>query len=166
MYRKFGSHWTERGALVAYNQLVEALGKPDWRTPPESLSWTRVEAADGDLTRMAGRPPETEPLEIHNRRSLTPPAVETPLAGVRANTRAPVDIRTGHPGPTVLLIGDSFTADFFPPLLAPFAGRIVWVHHELCEFDWRVIDLVKPDAVMLAPAERGALCRGRRPLDF
>ena len=69
-------------------------------------------------------------------------------------------ITTGKPGPTILVVGDSFTASFFPPLLAQHVGRAIWVHYnnEGCSFDWSLVDKYHPDEVWWAPVERALLC--------
>ena len=110
--------------------------------------------------------PAFETVEIHNRTSLPPGMSRAPLPGVTGAAMQPFEVRTGHDGPTVLVIGDSFTADLFPPLLAGFAGRVVWVHNDLCQFDWRIVDVARADYVLLLPAERNAYCNGDRPRGF
>jgi hypothetical protein len=72
---------------------------------------------------------------------------------------------TGHPGPTVLIIGDSYSQDFMPPYFAAHVGHIAWIYHRACGFDWTVFDRVKPDYVIVMPADRSAACKpGGRPL--
>ena len=67
-------------------------------------------------------------------------------------------IKSNKPGPTVLVIGDSFTTGYFPQFLAQHIGRAIWVHHEYCGFDWNWIDRLKPDEVWWTPVERFLLC--------
>ena len=69
------------------------------------------------------------------------------------------EITTGRPGPTVLMIGDSFTASYFPPLLAEHAGRAIWIHFQHCGFDWTAIDRYHPDEVWWVPDRAVALLR-------
>jgi hypothetical protein len=38
------------------------------------------------------------------------------------------------------------------------AGRVVWLHHLLCGFDWKWIDQFHPDEVWWMPTERSILC--------
>jgi hypothetical protein len=75
-------------------------------------------------------------------------------------------VERAAPGPTVLIIGDSYTADFFPSLIAERVGRMVWIHMDGCGFDWRVVEAEAPDYVLLLPAERNAMCGGQRPAGF
>lgn len=161
LYRTHDSHWSLRGSLLAYDRMVEALGRSDWVIAPETLKWRVTPLANGDLPRLAGRDPVTEDVEIHGRTDLPPGAVRTPLADLQAKLGQPFVVETGRPGPGVLVIGDSFTADPMPPYFAPFVGRVAWIHQDKCGFDWRVIERVKPDYVVLLPAEREAGCRGR-----
>lgn len=162
IYRRFDSHWTSLGALLAYNRMVAALERPDWTVAREALTWIPQRVEDGDLPRMAGMAPVAETIEIHERSGLPPGLVRVPLEGGEAPIK-PFEVITGHPGPTVLVIGDSFTADLYPQLLAAFAGRIAWIHVDGCRFDWKIVAAVKPDYVMIVPAERNALCNGQRP---
>lgn len=165
-YRKLDSHWTLRGSLTAYNRLVEAMGHADWRIAPESLTWATHSLDNGDLPRLAGRVAAKEMVEIHALTSVPPEARKTLIEGVRFAAAQPFVIETGHAGPTILIIGDSFTADPFPPYFAEFAGKVAWVHQDLCAFDWGVIDKVRPDQVLIVPVEREAICHGARPIGF
>jgi len=63
-----------------------------------------------------------------------------------------------RPGPTVMIIGDSFSEDFLAPMVLQHAGRVVWLHHLLCGFDWKWIDQFHPDEVWWMPTERSILC--------
>ena len=73
----------------------------------------------------------------------------------------------GRPGPTILIIGDSFTEGFFRPMLLPHVGRIVWLHHRWCGFDWETVDQFHPDEVWWMPTERYLLCNpGVTPANF
>jgi alginate O-acetyltransferase complex protein AlgJ len=73
-------------------------------------------------------------------------------------------ITTERPGPTILVIGDSFTTAYFPLMLSQHAGRAIWMHHRHCGFDWSWIDRLQPDEVWWAPVERFLVCwPGQRP---
>ncbi|MES2342456.1 MAG: hypothetical protein V4597_12305 [Pseudomonadota bacterium] len=166
VYRQLDSHWSLRGSLLAYDRIVQAFGRPDWRIAPESLSWTTLPLDNGDLPRLAGQPPATEQVEIHDRTGLPPGAGRALLPGLEARAAQPFVVDTGKPGPTVLIIGDSFTADPMPPYFAPFVGKVAWIHEDRCAFDWRVVEQVKPDYVLFLPAAREAVCAGARPAHF
>ena len=75
--------------------------------------------------------------------------------------------RRAGPGPTIMVIGDSFTQGYFPLMLSQHAGRAIWIHHHECGFDWKMIDKFRPDEVWWAPTERFMLCDpGVAPIDF
>ncbi|WP_340647672.1 hypothetical protein [Phenylobacterium sp.] len=166
VYRRHDSHWSLRGSLVAYNQIVPALGQPGWRIDPKALTWGIVSLDNGDLPRLAGQPQAVERVEVHDATALPPGVARAPIAGLNSRSAPPFLIDTGKAGPTVLIIGDSFTADPMPPYFAPFVGKLAWVHEDRCTFDWRVIARVKPDYVLFLPAAREAVCGGARPAHF
>ena len=58
-----------------------------------------------------------------------------------------------RPGPTIMVIGDSFTSGYFPLFLSQHVGRAAWFHHEYCSFDWAWIDKMRPDEVWWMPVE-------------
>lgn len=167
LYRLTDSHWTERGAMIGFNVVAEALGRPDWAIDVEALDWVEVPQEDGDLPRLAGRDPVVEMVETSGRLALPPAAVRRPLEGLESIVDPPFAVDAGAAGPTVLVIGDSYTMHIFPPLLAPFAGRVAWAHAEQCRFDWNVVRTVKPDYLLILPVERNMLCLdGARPKHF
>jgi len=166
LYRATDSHWTPRGALAGYDAIVAALGHADWRLPAPAGPWPTVTRTDGDLLRLAGREPMAEQVEVHPWTHLPAGARQEPIGGATARMGQPFVVETGRAGPIVLVIGDSFTIDDMPPLFARFAGKVAWVHQDECAFDWRVIDAVKPDYVVLAASEREAHCGRGRPLNM
>jgi len=167
IYYHHDTHWTEKGALIAYNTLVQALGRPDWITPANSLHWREVTESFGDLAHMSGATDlPTEAIKAPDltaqRQSLRESIIDG-LDETMAHSNAIAS--TGHPGPTVLIIGDSYTQDFLPPYFAAHVGKIAWIHHPWCRFDWTVFDRIKPDYVIFMPADRSASCApGARPL--
>ncbi|MDP1875394.1 hypothetical protein [Phenylobacterium sp.] len=164
-YRLYDSHWTPWGALAAYNRMVAAVDQPGWGWAQAELTWGEMRTDDGDLPRMAGMPPAIETLTIHHRTSLPPGTVREELKAYGGPMPA-FAVERGASGPTVVIIGDSYTADFFPSLIADRVGRLIWIHMDECGFDWRVIEDEAPDIVMLLPAERNAMCSGQRPAGF
>jgi alginate O-acetyltransferase complex protein AlgJ len=153
------SHWTARGALAAFNAVVEADGRPDWRLDPGSALGPPLAREGGDLARMLGED-ATETVE-----DLTLPAARTQLL-----TADPVSDFVGtldRPGPTIMVFGDSFTQDYFARMLMQRAGRVVWLEYRKCGFDWKSIDRFHPDEVWWMPNERFLICDpGVRPVDF
>jgi alginate O-acetyltransferase complex protein AlgJ len=65
---------------------------------------------------------------------------------------------SGTPGETIMVIGDSFTMFWLTPILVKHAGRVIWLHHKRCGFDWTLIDRFQPDEVWWMPTERYLLC--------
>ena len=153
------SHWTARGALAAFNAVVDADGRPDWRFDPKSALGQPEAREGGDLARMLGED-ATETVE-----DLTLPAARTELL-----TADPVSDFVGtldKPGPTIMLFGDSFTQDYFARMALQRAGRVVWLEYHKCGFDWKAIDRFHPDEVWWMPNERFLICDpGAKPADF
>lgn len=159
-YRRTDSHWTQRGALAAYNTLALAMGHAEWRIGDKAAGWfTRVEH-DGDLARLAGREAMAETVEVTALVNLPQGAEKRLVAGLEGQRPgAPAfEIDTDRPGPTILVIGDSYTQHSIAPFLAHGAGRVVWAHHQDCGFDWRVVALAQPDQVLIMPVDRYAAC--------
>jgi len=71
---------------------------------------------------------------------------------------------TGEKG-TVLVVGDSFSRDLLRPYFARSVARLVWVHHQGCQFDWSDVDRFNPDTVLFLMAERLVhACLNNRPV--
>jgi hypothetical protein len=63
------------------------------------------------------------------------------------------------PRPVVLVIGDSYTADFMGQYFRRVGATWAWAHAAECRFDRRILDRVKPDVVVLMPVSRLESCR-------
>jgi hypothetical protein len=152
-------HWNVRGALAGFNAIVEADGHANWRIDPSSAIGSFAERKGGDIARLLG---------IADSVSESTETLALPSAGPTVNlSDVPVGavkdmfnhmITSSRPGPTVLVIGDSFTTGYFPQFLVQHIGRAIWVHHEYCGFDWNWIDRLKPDEVWWTPVERFLVC--------
>jgi alginate O-acetyltransferase complex protein AlgJ len=161
VFYRHDSHWTFRGALAGYNALVEADSHPDWRIDPQTALSppTRLKVRDlqetmgvGDLTRLLG----TGEDDTESVQSLTlPPARTEPLASDRYGDYV---ASSGKSGPTIMVIGDSFTGSYFNRMILQHAGRMIWLEHRQCAFDWTAIDRFHPDEVWWMPTERLLLC--------
>jgi hypothetical protein len=161
VFYRYDTHWTFRGAIAAFNAIVEADGHSDWKIDADSALGPPAAQGGGDLARMAGVEGATERVQM-----LTLPAVGT-ARKLTGGLTPDNEVDTGRPGPTVLIIGDSFTEAFFPPLLAQHAGRVNWIYFEHCAFDWGAIDRYRPDEVWWMPTERALYCDpGARPASF
>ncbi|MBV9287410.1 MAG: hypothetical protein JO288_06240 [Hyphomicrobiales bacterium] len=162
VYFRHDTHWNSRGALAAFNAIVEADDHPDWRLDVQSSLGPVVLRPGGDLIRMLGADEgATETVQEMNfpveaREEILSPGPLPDLVLVFAEA-----------GPTVMVLGDSFTASYFPPMLSRRVARAVWLNHRLCAFDWKWIDRYRPDEVWWMPTERFLVCAtGVRPAHF
>lgn len=146
------THWTARGALAAYNAAVEADSHPDWRIEPGAALSPPTLRKGGDLARMFG---DSDSVSEYVEDLTLPHGKKVPIS-----TDILGDfIETGDkPGPTVLILGDSFTGLYFPPMLLTHVGRVIWMHHRLCGFDWSKVVNYRPDEVWWMPNERFLVC--------
>ena len=160
-YFRHDTHWTALGALMAYNAVVEADGRPGWRLDPATALSSSSPHRGGDLARLLGvQDSVTEEAE-----ELMLPQGEKTL--LTAGPYGDYVETSGRPGPTVMIIGDSFTAAHLEPMLLQHAGRVVWLASQHCGFDWAAVQRFRPDEVWWMPNERFLICDpGIRPLDF
>jgi hypothetical protein len=166
LYRQTDSHWTTQGAMVGFNAIVRALGRPEWAADLAATPARRLLALDGDLPRMAGLEPQPEEVKIYRLFEDDVAPRRAPLLGVEYRDAPPYRVADERDGPSVLVIGDSFTETYFAPLFRERAGRYAWVHLDDCAFDWRAIERAEPTYVILAPTERNARCPRGRPLNM
>ena|SRR5271166_57615 len=160
-YYRHDSHWTPRGELAAYNAIVEADSHPDWRLDPKSVLGPAEVRKGGDLARMLGvqdaATEEVEPLAL---------PIE-PKALLNSDPYGDFALTSLKPGPTILIVGDSFTAGEFAQMVLQHAGKVVWLDHRHCEFDWRAVEKFHPNEVWWMTNERFLICDpGARPLAF
>ena len=160
VYYMHDTHWTPRGALAAFDAIVAADGRPDWRLEPEAALGAPKSRDGGDLARMLGVEGLTETAE-----DFALPPVQKDL--LSANPYSDYVATSDTPGPTIMLFGDSFTGGYFDRMLLPRAGRVIWLEHRKCEFDWKAIDRFHPDEVWWMPNERFLICDpGAEPVGF
>ena len=96
-----------RGALAAFNAIVEADGHPDWRLDPALVLAPIATRKGGDLTRMLGvQDSLTEEIE----ELMLPAGEKEPLTAIPWEDYVQ---STGKPGPTIMIIGD-----FSPPSIS------------------------------------------------
>jgi alginate O-acetyltransferase complex protein AlgJ len=160
-YPLFESHWTPRAAIAGFDAIAEADGHPEWRIDANTALRPSTEHEGGDLARMLGlgdsvtEPGQDLALGLASKVELTTEVFPTYVA------------RGDKQGPTIMVLGDSFTANRFAPLVLAHAGQVIWEHHKWCGFDWTLIDRFKPDEVWWMPAERYLLCEPNvRPNGF
>lgn len=160
VYQKTDTHWNRLGALLAYNAIVTAAGRPQWVLAPGAALGGWAEKTGGDLARFLGI---SRQLADQDRRLLLPDPLDlTTASGHPAH--GDYDVPGAGDGGTVLVIGDSFSRNWLRPYLAQRASRLVWIHHRGCRFDWSAIERYRPDLVLFLMVERSiATCRGNRP---
>ena len=155
-------HWTARGAVAGFNAIVEADGRPEWRIDAESALGPSTTLKGGDIALMLG----VEDDVTESSETLALPS-EGKTENLSEGALPDHVVTSDRPGPTIMVIGDSFTAISFPLMLSQHVGRAIWVHHQHCGFDWKLIDRFRPDEVWWTPVERFLICGpGRRPVDF
>ena len=160
-YRRTDTHWNKLGAMVAYNAVTEALGKPDWMIDPGRVLRGFEPAPGGDLARLLAVSADvTDEDAVIDLSPYRPTAFETQPIDTQFESGGDL-IETGRGGPTVLVIGDSFTRGYWQDYFSLHAGKYIWMHHELCGFAVSVVERYKPDIVILAPAERQMFCFGK-----
>ncbi len=161
-------HWNIRGAIAGFNAVVEADGHPDWRIDPSTAIGPQRVRKGGDIATLAGV--QDKASEMTETLALRPAGRDEQLShsveGRVEAARSMPDhvIVSDRPGPTIMVIGDSFTTGLFPIFLSQHVGRAAWFHHEYCSFDWDWISKMKPDEVWWMPVERYLVCRPRQKL--
>jgi hypothetical protein len=108
VYRINDSHWTERGALAGFNAVVEADGHPDWRLDPATSLGLPAEDRGGDVARLLGV--QDDVTESNDAFALAWGGKNEFLSKDVMPDRVVVSAK---PGPTIMVIGDSFTFDYF-----------------------------------------------------
>ena len=159
LYQHHDSHWTNAGALVAFNGVADALGQP-WAIDAAALKWRPGKPVDSDLVRLSGA------LDLPQELAPEPPEGpdSAPGKGLLKDLQVdpyppPFFQPAASPHPVVLVIGDSYTADFWPQYFRRAGVTLAWTNQAACRFDRRIYDRVKPDIVVLAPVSRLESCR-------
>lgn len=159
VYRRTDTHWNKLGALVAYDAVVDALGRHDWTIDPRRVLRGFEPAPGGDLARLLAV--SSVVVDEDARIDLSPYApAPFKVSMVDTHFESGGDlIDTGRDGPIVLVIGDSFTQHFWQDYFSLHASRYLWIHHEGCRFARDIFDRYRPDVVILAPTERLMFCQ-------
>ncbi|MFG1359805.1 alginate O-acetyltransferase AlgX-related protein [Xanthobacter pseudotagetidis] len=177
VYYILDTHWNQRGALIAFNAAMAAVGRPDLEIAAKDAIGAPRPRLQGDLLRMKGETRSDTPDVLYPPKAPYAGATDglKPLAGMvkensardtgeSATGRDPFvshGFETGHDGPRIMVIGDSFTQHFWDGYLAARASAFLWMHHRLCRFDWEAIQRFKPDILVYAPTERFLPCAGQ-----
>src|SRR5574337_260184 len=160
-YYRHDSHWTPRGALAAYDAIVAADSHRDWRLDPKRVLGPPEEWKGGDLARLLG-------VQDSASETVEPFALSSkPKQLLTSDPYGDFALTSDKAGPTILIIGDSFTAADFAQMLLQHAGKVVWLDHRHCEFDWETVEKLHPDEVWWMTTERFLICDpGAKPLAF
>lgn len=139
LYLKSDSHWTQRGAYVAYRELVKEL-QLDKPTLPFN-SWEKLKEIEpvrgsGDLAALLNLRHEFE--EEYERH-------------IPVHKQEGIDLDT--PRLSLLLIGDSFSARLHDFLPSSFIGTL-FVHHRFATLPTSVVSKRTPDIVVVEIIER------------
>ncbi len=151
-YLQHDTHWNARGALAAFNAIAAETGLAGWHLDPANAIGPETKIQGGDLARMLGIAAYVS-------------EVDRPL---KLNGFTRVDYSTAplvygltseaQNGPVVVILGDSFTAMLFAPMIAANGARPIWLHHSGCGFNWQWIEKFQPDQVWYMPTERYFPC--------
>jgi len=151
IYFKTDTHWNDRGAFVAYRQLVEAVRRQDPAVPPP---WTRDQftptehVTDGmDLAGMIGltRVLQETVLGLAPRRPRRARVVEPPGAEASAEEGRLVTEIPGSNLPRLLVFRDSFMSRVAPYLSEHFSRTVyLWQN----DFDPEAVQREMPDVVI------------------
>ncbi|MBR0650842.1 hypothetical protein GXW78_14310 [Roseomonas terrae] len=161
VYFRYDTHWNPAGSLAGYNAVVAAMGRESWRVDRPTIFGPTTRRSGSDLSRLLGLGADlSEPVRYL---TIPMPQGET-LPGNPPFPPPFVTTSDRVEGPTIMIIGDSFSNVEILMLTAQNARRVVWLHHEGCHFDWKWIDQFQPDEIWWLPVERAMLCwTDRRP---
>ena len=160
-YYRHDSHWTPRGALAAYNAVVEADSHADWRLAPTSALGPPIVWKGGDLARLLG-------VQDNVTEKVEPFVLSAaPKQLLTSDPYGDFVLTSEKPGPSIVIVGDSFTGAEFADMVLQHAGKVVWLDHRHCKFDWNALEKFHPDEVWWMTNERFLICDpGARPLAF
>jgi hypothetical protein len=163
VYRPTDTHWNFRGALLALNEILRASGMSGTQFELRESTEFVANSKAGDLARFLGvQDFLTEP----SYRAMFSDNVQSKDASIALSSPdAPnvpglpdVATETSTKGPRILVLGDSYTRDYWLRFLQERFSYVAWIHHRKCSFDYSVIAKTKPDIVIWAPVERMLPC--------
>jgi hypothetical protein len=151
IYQRTDTHWNDRGALVAYQQIVEAVRA---RVPAVPPAWTRedfeavaTDAEAGDLAGMMGlkRVLREEDLVLRPRKPRRARVVEPAGAAPTAEEGRLVTEIPGSTLPRAVVFRDSFVSRLVPFISEHFSRAVyLWQN----DFDADVVAREHPDVVI------------------
>ena len=168
LYHKTDSHWNDAGAFVAYQQILQELGRIYPALHPRSLADFSIKntmTSGGDLAVMLGFPDILKEEQITLLPRIPPRAVISEpsrkispwvmRSATESSVAAPLK---------VLMLRDSFGHELMNFLSEHFA-RIVYHWDVRLNFDTELIEREKPDVVIEEMVERFLLGSTPEPLD-
>lgn len=168
---RYDTHWNQRGALLGFNAAMAAAGRPDLEVSPQDAYGPPQPRRYGDLLRVSGAPvPDPPDVEFPPKAPMAKPVDPKLVDGIMkpvppTEPFVPYVIDTGHAGPRIMVIGDSFSQGPWQGLGTYRASAYAWMHHRYCRFDMGAVARFKPDILIYAPTERAVPCRGE-PTDW
>jgi hypothetical protein len=152
LYFKTDTHWNDRGAWVAYCQIIDAVRQQVPATPPPwsraELDPVNIEVPGQDLARMLGLARvlhETDlrliPARPRRARVVEPPGITDPMSEVGRLVTEIADPRL----PRAVIFRDSF-ASRLAPLLSEHFQRAVYLWQN--DFDAQAVLEEHPDVVI------------------
>jgi len=150
VYPRTDSHWSHRGALVAYRSLRDLVADAGVSMPPldeSEISWSEPTVPGGLGQKM--HPVRTSPtpwatLRSHRSRLVFDNQVVN-------HGRVIVFEQEGGRGPTCVLFGESFAQHLVLFLKESFR-RLVYVHTSMLVDE--IVAVERPDVVLSLPVER------------
>ena len=153
------THWTFRGALAAYNAIADADSHPEWQIEPGFALGPMNLRKGGDLARMLGVGDGVSEYA----EDLTLPQGKKVLHS--SDPFGDFTETSDKGGPTILILGDSFTGGYLPAMVLQHAHRVIWMDHKSCAFNWSEVENYHPDEVWWMPNERFLVCKpGLKPM--
>lgn len=158
VYLSTDTHWNRLGALLAFNATVPLIGRPDWVVDPARVTRGFSNTQGGDLARMMGigRLVRDRDVTIDLAAYAAAPYRAHPIETGRWASANLTE--TDRSGPSLVIVGDSFTEHAWRDYFALHVRRLVWVHQEFCNFDRALVEAQKPDIIIYAPTERFMFC--------
>lgn len=169
VYWRYDTHWNQRGALIGFNAAMAAAGRPDLAIDPAEALAAAAPRTEGDLLRIAGiAMPDPPDIQYPVKPPVAGGGPLVPIPDLVTARSAkfpfpPYAFETGHPGPRIMVLGDSFSYGLWKDYLAYRSSAFVWTHHLFCRADPAPIARFKPDILIVESAERLFPCPPRVP---
>ncbi|MCL8384887.1 alginate O-acetyltransferase AlgX-related protein [Xanthobacter aminoxidans] len=163
---RYDTHWNQRGQLLGFNAAMAAAGRPDLEVKPEDALGPPEPRLTGDLLRATGAPlPNPPDVMFPPKGPMVAPKDPKLIPGIFKpvpdnDPFQPYAIDTGHAGPRIMVIGDSFSQGSWRGLGVSQASAYAWMHHRYCRFEMGAVERFKPDILIYAPTERAMPCKG------